>query len=130
VYTLLAMTAIVAPTYFIFDGSLPTAKIPWAPVLGLTAVTFFSRLMLFLGVKHIGGMQTALLGLAELLVAILFSHLILGESLTGLQWLGAVGLGVSLLLVWFEKPPSNPNHPDGLLGWLQPPDFPKDFYKH
>jgi drug/metabolite transporter (DMT)-like permease len=130
VYTLLAMTAIVAPTYFIFDGSLPTATIPWMPVLGLTAVTVCSRLMLFLGVKHIGGMQTALLGLAELLVAILFSHLILGESLTAFQWLGAVGLGVSLLLVWFEKPPSNPNHPDGLLGWLQPPDFPKDFYKH
>ncbi len=131
VYTLLAMTVVVAPTYFIFDGSVPTAPAPWLPVLGLTAVTFFSRLMLFLGVKHIGGMQTALLGLAELLITILFSHLILSESLTMLQWLGALGLGISLLLVWFEKPPANPtNHPDGLLGWLQPPDFPKDFYKH
>jgi drug/metabolite transporter (DMT)-like permease len=55
---------------------------PWLPVIGLTAVTFFSRLMLFLGVKNIGGMQTALLGLAELLVAITFSYLLLGETLT------------------------------------------------
>jgi len=130
VYTLIAMSAIVIPAYFIFDRSWPVGNAPWAPVIGLTVVTFFSRLLLFLGVKHIGGMQTALLGLGELLVAIIFSHLLLGESLTQLQWLGTAGLGVSLLLVWFEKPPSQPMHTHGLLSWLQPPDFPADFYKH
>lgn len=130
VYTLLAMSAIVVPAYFIFDRTWPTTAPPWTPVLALTAVTFFSRLLLFLGVKHIGGMQTALLGLGELLIAILFSHLLLGESLTQLQWLGTAGLGISLLLVWFEKPPSHPIHTHGLLSWLQPPDFPTDFYKH
>lgn len=129
VYTLLAMSCVVIPAYFIFDRSWPAANPPWTPVLALTAVTFFSRLMLFLGVKHIGGMQTALLGLGELLVAIVFSHLWLGESLTALQWFGTVGLGVSLLLVRFEKPPDNPVHTHGLLSWLQPPDFPADFYK-
>ena len=40
-------------------------------MLGLTLVTFFSRLTLFLGVKHLGGMQTALLGLGELLVTLI-----------------------------------------------------------
>jgi drug/metabolite transporter (DMT)-like permease len=130
VYTLLAMSAIVVPSYFIFDRSWPEVNAPWAPILGLTAVTFLSRLMLFLGVKHIGGMQTALLGLGELLVAIPCSFLLLGESLTRLQWLGTAGLGVSLLLVWFEKPASPPVHRHGLLSWLQPPDFPADFHKH
>jgi drug/metabolite transporter (DMT)-like permease len=130
VYTLLAMSAIVVPVYFILDNTLPGANAPWLPVLGLTAVTFFSRLMLFLGVKHIGGMQTALLGLGELLVAITFSHLLLGERLTAFQWMGTAGLGVSLLLVWFEKPSTRPLHSRGLLSWLQPPDFPTDFYKH
>lgn len=130
VYTLIAMSAIVVPAYFIFDRSWPTGTAPWAPVLGLTAVTFFSRLMLFLGVKNIGGMQTALLGLGELIVAIFFSHLLLGETLTTYQWLGTAGLGSSLLLVWFEKPPEHPIHTRGLLSWLQPPDFPSDFYKH
>jgi len=129
-YTLLAMSLIVVPVYLIFDRSLPTGDAPWLPVLGLTAVTFISRLLIFLGVKHIGGMQTALLGLGELLVAISFSHLLLGESLTSLQWLGTAGLATSLLLAWFERPPSHPAHPHGLLGWLQPPDFPADFYKH
>jgi len=130
VYTLLAMSAIVVPSYFIFDRSWPEVNAPWAPVLGLTAVTFLSRLMLFLGVKHIGGMQTALLGLGELLVAIPCSFLLLGESLTQLQWAGTAGLGISLLLVWFEKPVSPPVQTHGLLSWLQPPDFPADFYKH
>jgi drug/metabolite transporter (DMT)-like permease len=130
VYTLLAMSMIVVPAYLIFDRSWPTATVPWFPVLALTAVTFFSRLMLFLGVKYIGGMQTALLGLGELVVAILFSHLLLGESLTTLQWIGTAGLSLSLLLVWFETPPSKPIHSHGLLSWLQPPDFPTDFYKN
>ncbi len=130
VYTLLAMSAVVVPAYFIFDRSLPQGTAPWIPVLLLTGVTFASRLFLFLGVKHIGGMQTALLGLAELFVAVSFSHLILEESLTRVQWLGMLGLGVSLLLVWFEKPHTRPSHPHGLLGWLQPPDFPNDYYKH
>ena len=130
VYTLLAMSAIVVPAYFIFDRTMPASNAPWLPVIGLTAVTFFSRLMLFLGVKNIGGMQTALLGLAELLVAIFFSYLILGETLTIWQWFGTAGLGVSLLLVWFEKPATHPLHTQGLLSWLQPPDFPADFYKH
>src|SRR6266540_1906523 len=130
VYTLIAMSMIVIPSYFIFDRTWPAGNAPWLPVLGLTAVTFFSRLLLFLGVKHIGGMQTALFGLGELLVAISFSHLLLGESLTSLQWLGTAGLAISLLLAWFERPPSKPAHPHGLLSWLQPPDFPADLYKH
>jgi drug/metabolite transporter (DMT)-like permease len=104
---------------------------PWWPVFGLTIVTFFSRLMLFLGIKHIGGMQTALLGLGELIVAILFSHLLLKETLTNIQWVGVACLGISLLLVLLERPaPHPPTHPHGLLSWLQPPDFPDDFYKH
>ena len=132
-YTLISMSVIVVPAYLIFDRSFPSVNnIPWVPVIGLTTVTFFSRLLLFTGVKHIGGMQTALLGLGELLVAVLFSYLFLHERLTALQWIGMAGLGASLLLVWFEKPPppSGPSHPHGILSFLQPPDFPEDFYKH
>ena len=126
VYTLLAMSLIVVPAYLIFDRSLPIGNAPWSPVLALTVVTFFSRLLLFLGVKYIGGMQTALLGLGELIVAILFSRLLLGESLTIWQWIGTAGLSLSLLLVFFESPASPPSgriHAHGWLGWLQPHDF-------
>lgn len=130
VYTLLAMSAVVVPAYFVASPPWPQSNAPWLPVLGLTTVTLISRLMLFLGVKNIGGMQTALLGLAELLVAITFSYLLLGETLTIWQWMGTAGLGASLLLVWFEKPAANLPHTKGLLSWLQPPDFPSDFFNH
>jgi drug/metabolite transporter (DMT)-like permease len=127
VYTLLAMSCVVIPVYFIFDRSWPVGSAPWLPVFGLTMVTFFSRLLLFTGVKHIGGMQTALLGLGELLIAIVFSHLLLGESLTPLQWMGTFGLGLSLLLVSYERPVKQPIQTHGLLSWIQPPDYPSDF---
>ena len=89
-YTLISMSVIVISAYFIFDRSVPVGNAPWWPVFGLTIVTFFSRLMLFLGIKHIGGMQTALLGLGELIVAILFSHLLLKETLTDIHGLGGM----------------------------------------
>jgi len=128
-YTLLAMSAVVVPAYLIFDRAWPSANVPWQPVAGLTFVTVFSRIALFLGVKKIGGMQTALLGLAELLIAILFSHIWLGENLTLLQWLGALGLSFSLILVMFERQTA-PLHSGktGWLSWIRAPGLPKDIF--
>ncbi len=128
-YTLLAMSAVVIPAYFIFDRAWPAANIPWLPVAGLTFVTVFSRIALFLGVKKIGGMQTALLGLAELLIAIVFSNILLGESLSLLQWMGALGLGVSLILVMYEQnPPPTHSGRTGWLSWIRAPGLPKDIF--
>ena len=95
----------------------------WWPILGLTLVTFLSRLMLFLGVKHLGGMQTALLGLSEILVAVLLSYMWLGERFSQSQWIGALLLILSLMLVIFEKPSGHKNHPSGWLSWLHPPSL-------
>lgn len=128
-YTLLSMSAVVVPAYFLFDRQWPVQAAPWLPVLGLTLVTFFSRLALFFGVKKIGGMQTALLGLGELLIAIVFSHVWLGESLTALQWLGALGLGLSLILVAFERiTPQHHSGKTGWLSWIRAPDLPKEVF--
>jgi drug/metabolite transporter (DMT)-like permease len=128
-YTLLSMSAIVIPAYLLFDRAWPAHNIPWLPVAGLTFVTIFSRIALFLGVKKIGGMQTALLGLAELLVAIVFSHIWLGESLSLLQWLGAAGLGISLILVMYENSPAPPYAgKTGWLSWIRAPDLTKDIF--
>lgn len=128
-YTLLAMSAVVVPAYFLFDRAWPSSNVPWQPVAGLTFVTIFSRIALFLGVKKIGGMQTALLGLAELLIAILFSHIWLGENLAPLQWLGATGLGASLVLVMFESSTA-PTHSGktGWLSWIRAPGLPRDIF--
>lgn len=121
-YTLLAMSVVVIPTYLLFQRQLPLPAHGWTPVLGLTLVTFLSRLALFLGVKHLGGMQTALLGLGELLVAVVASYFWLGETMTTHQWAGAAVLGVSLLLVGFEKTPPDRRRRGGWLGWIRPPE--------
>lgn len=119
-YTLFAMSLVVVPAYLLFDRSLPQPGSNLGPVVGLTLVTFFSRLTLFLGVKHLGGMQAALLGLAELFVTIVASYFLLGEQLTVLQWLGAIILALSLFLFGYEK-----NIPTrrsgGWLSWISTP---------
>jgi len=128
-YTLLSMSAVVVPAYLLFDRTWPTGYTPWWPVAGLTFVTVFSRIALFLGVKKIGGLQTALLGLAELLIAIVFSNLFLGENLSLLQWLGAIGLAFSLLLVLYENPaPQLHSGKTGWLSWIRAPSLPKDIF--
>jgi len=127
-YTLIAMSLVVFPAFLLFDRSIPT-NATWWPVFGLTLVTFLSRLLLFLGVKHLGGLQTALLGLLELLVTIGLSILWLQETLTQTQWVGAGILIASTLLVYFEKPTGERKpHRGGWLSWLTPPGIPPDLY--
>jgi drug/metabolite transporter (DMT)-like permease len=122
-YTLIAMSAIVVPTYVFSGNILEVSQISgsWWPVLGLTMVTFFSRLTLFTGVKHLGGLQTALLGLSELIVTLLLSQLWLKESLALSQWIGAVLLFISLFLVAFEKGTPVRTRKGGWFSWISTP---------
>lgn len=126
-YTLLAMSMVVVPTYFIMGSvGVPQTTGAWLPVLGLTLVTFFSRLTLFLGVKHLGGMQTALLGLSEILITLLFAYIWLGERFSSIQWIGTGLMVASLMLVVFDKPTAKKHPTTGLLSWLRPPTSPTD----
>ncbi len=128
-YTLAAMSMAVVPVYLFSDAlAWPQSEAMWMPLIGLTLVTFASRLLLFVGVKHVGGMQTALLGLSELLVTLSFAHFWLGERLSVGQWIGVALLSVSLVLVGFEKFSTVRRGPaGGFLGWLRPPQLPTDF---
>ncbi len=122
-YTLLAMAAVVVPAALLFNRQGPFNPTAWQPVLALTLMTLLSRLALFFGIKRIGGMQTALLGLAELLVTLVFSIWWLRESLAPVQWLGAVILVASLLLVRFERPGgSRPANRGGWFAWIRSPE--------
>jgi len=64
-----------------------------------------------------------------LLIAIIFSNIWLGESLSPLQWLGAIGLGLSLILVMYENP-TPPTHSGGTgwLSWIRAPGLPNDMF--
>jgi drug/metabolite transporter (DMT)-like permease len=124
-YTLIAMSLVVFPAFLVFDRTVPQSG-TWWPIIGLTVVTLLARLSLFMGVKHLGGMQTALLGLLELLVTLGLSIVWLHESLNVSQWIGAGILCASTLLVYFEKAPGirRPGR-GGWLGWLTPPRPPQ-----
>jgi drug/metabolite transporter (DMT)-like permease len=100
-YVLTAMTAVVWMAYLLHGPeAVPTAGLP--PTLLLAGVTVSSRLLMFLGVKQLGSIQTALLGVTEILVTVVLSIFVLGEQLVGRQWIGAVILITSLLLIIFE----------------------------
>ena len=125
-YTLMSMTLTVSIAFAAFDRSLPVSGTPWWPILGMAGITFLSRITLFLGVKHLGGMQTALLGLGELLVTVFLAQVWLGERLSPLQWIGALFLGGSLFLIGFEHPAPQKRHTAGWLAWLDPPGIRPD----
>ncbi|MBL8056111.1 MAG: DMT family transporter [Anaerolineales bacterium] len=103
-YTLTGMAATVLTAYLLGGRPpLPASGAAWTPVLLLTAVTLIARLTLFLGVKHLGGMQAVLINLGEALVTVVAAILVLGETFTSVQWLGAAVLAGSLLLVTREQ---------------------------
>lgn len=118
-YTLLAMTAVVLPAWLLLPPhgiAIPQSSM-W-PIVGLTLATFLARLMLFTGVKHIGGVQTSIFGLAELLVTITLAIGFLGERLTTAQWLGAILLTLTLLLAAIDREPPRSRRMRGWLFWL------------
>lgn len=120
-YTLVSMTITVMGAYLIFDRAIPSPVLSWTPIVILGATTFISRLALFLGVKHIGGLQTALMGLGELLITIVLAHLLLGDQLSLIQWLGASLITINILLVAKEKPIHLKSTKSNLFAWLSPP---------
>jgi drug/metabolite transporter (DMT)-like permease len=121
-YTLLASSAVLLPMLF-FQSSFgqPHSNIAWIALGGMTLALFFSRLTLFLGVKNLGGMQTSLIGLGEMLVTILFGMVFLREQLNFAQWMGGLLMACSILLGIREPAiPTRLAPGTGWLAWLHP----------
>jgi drug/metabolite transporter (DMT)-like permease len=121
-YTLLASTAVLLPM-LLFNSSLGLAhtEVSWLALGGMTLAVFFSRLTLFIGVKRLGGLQTSLIGLGEMLVTIFFGLTFLREHLSLAQWLGG-GLMAGSILLGVREPsiPTRLAPGAGWLAWLQP----------
>jgi drug/metabolite transporter (DMT)-like permease len=119
-YTLLGMAGTVVIAFLVFAPSLPANPVSWWPLFAMALITFVSRLTLFTGIKHLGGLQTALIGLGELLITVILAVLWLGDRLTLMQWLGAALIAFNLLLVGFDKPTKTKRFGKGFLYWLTP----------
>lgn len=77
----------------------PIATAGWTAILALGLTTALSRLAMFSALQRVGGVETALVGLLELLVSLVLAFLLLGERMTVVQWIGAVLLVISLMLM-------------------------------
>ena len=78
----------------------PVSTQGWVAILLLAIFpTVVARLLVFAGLHRLGGIQTSLLAIAEVLVAVVFSFILLGESFTTMQWIGAGVFVVSVLLI-------------------------------
>lgn len=127
-YTLIGMAFTVVIAYLFLDRTPPAPNVIWWTVSAMALITFFSRFTLFLGIKHLGGLQTSLLGLGEVLITVVLAQFWLGEKLSILQWFGAFLLGISLILVGFDKIPQQKRLSTGWLSWLNPPGISSSDY--
>lgn len=99
-YVLTTMACVVLTARLVDNTPWQTLTLDgWLAVLGLTLFpTILARLLVFAGLRDLGGAQTSLLGLAELLVALLIAYFWLGERMTPWQWIGAALLVTSVVL--------------------------------
>ena len=103
-YVLTTMAVVVDVARVMGGGPfVPISTSGWEAVLSLGAVMAFSRLTIFAGLKRLGGVQTALLSITELLTTLLVAFIVLGERMSVTQWVGAAILITSVVLVRRES---------------------------
>jgi drug/metabolite transporter (DMT)-like permease len=100
-YILTTMGIVVAIVWLAMTPPLQAGVLQNAalPILALATTTALSRLAMFAGVKFLGSVQTAVLGVTEIAVSLLLAALILHDTLTLPQWIGVMVLIVSILLI-------------------------------
>jgi len=77
----------------------PITLAGWFAIVALGLTTALSRLAMFSALRTVGGVETSLGGLLELLVSLVLAFLLLGERLTSVQWLGGGLLVIGMLLM-------------------------------
>ena len=103
-YAITAMAFVVTFAWLIAPKEVGVVSFAgWRAIILMGLATALSRLALFLGVKNLGSIQTALLGVFEVVITIGIASVLLEESLTPIQWLGATVLLLSIFLVRFER---------------------------
>lgn len=103
-YAISAMALVVTAAWLLFPSDLTlVTAVGWQAILLMGLATALSRFTLFLGVKSLGSMQTALLGVLEVLVTIVIAMTWLGEQFTAVQWLGALLILISILMIRYER---------------------------
>ncbi|MCC7446036.1 MAG: DMT family transporter [Anaerolineae bacterium] len=98
VLTTMAVVVVMARVVYRLEW-IPQSTEAVGAIIGLGITTALSRLMLFVGVKKLGSLQTVLVGVFETAVALVLAFIFLHEQLTLVQWIGVGILLVSLFLI-------------------------------
>lgn len=100
-YILTTMAIVVAMVWVAVGKPMSehTLQMALPPIFALAISTALSRLALFSGVKLFGSLQTAVLALTEIGVALTLAFFILGDRLTPPQVVGIGFLAASILLI-------------------------------
>jgi drug/metabolite transporter (DMT)-like permease len=99
-YILTTMAGIVGSARLLESRPLETIHTTgWIAILALGLTTALSRLTTFSALERLGGVETSIAGPLELLVSLVLALLLLGDRLTGVQWVGGLLLMVSLWLI-------------------------------
>jgi drug/metabolite transporter (DMT)-like permease len=77
----------------------PITTAGWSAIVALGLTTALSRLAMFSALRRVGGIETSLGGLLELLVSLMLAFLLLGERLTLVQSVGGALLVVGMVLM-------------------------------
>lgn len=81
----------------------PVAASGWHAIVALGLTTALSRLAMFAGLEQLGGIETALTSLLELVISLLLAFLLLGERLSMGQSVGGILLIISLALMTWDR---------------------------
>lgn len=116
-YTLTTMGIVVMMAWLATGAQMAVEALPAAiaPIFVLGLTTALSRLAMFAGVKFLGSLQTAILAITEIGVALTLAYLILGERLSAAQSIGVGILVLSIMLVRPRDLVSNRFNPGRLL---------------
>lgn len=100
-YILTTMGVVVMMVWLATGDPIPAPILEQAipPIIALGITTATARLFLFAGVKILGGMQTAVLAITEIGVAILLAIAFLGDRFTSVQTIGVIILFSGILLI-------------------------------
>jgi drug/metabolite transporter (DMT)-like permease len=100
-YILTTMAVVVVMVWAAFGERLTPAELEavFMPIFILGVTTALSRLAMFSGVKILGSLQTAVVAVAEIGVALVLAYIVLDDRLNGPQWIGVGLLIASLLLI-------------------------------
>jgi len=126
IYGLSTMAVVVSipfPGQAASVASIPAAG--WLAILLLAIFpTAIARLLVFAGLRRLGGIQAALRGLVAPLGAVSLAFLLLGERFAPQQWIGAALFTVSVLLIRRDTGVQIAGEESGWAG-LYPGDLPE-----